>query len=110
MRNNDSTDDNGAHRLPVPERFRDTINVPIAIPAWGALVMIAGALFTSGTLYQKMDALIENSRQSDARIALIHERQIVTNAAIVTLEKQSQNVEARLSNVERGLFQDKRTR
>lgn len=92
------------------ERFRDTINVPIAIPAWGALVMIAGALFTSGTLYQKMDALIENSRQSDARITLVHERQIATSAAVIALERQGDNLDARLSNIERGVYQDKRGR
>lgn len=90
------------------ERFRDTINVPIAIPAWGALVMIAGAVFTSGTLYQQMGTLIDNSRQSDARIALIHDRQIVATAAVVALEKQAQNTEARMSNVERVIFERKR--
>ena len=101
MRENDSQP-NG------PERFRDTINVPIAIPAWGALCLIAGALFTAGTLYQQMGALIDNSRQSDARLSLIHERQIVANAAILSLEKQSQNFETRLWNAERGITQDKR--
>lgn len=94
---------------PAPaERFRDTINVPIAIPAWGALVMIAGAVFTSGTLYQQMGTLIDNSRQSDARISLIHDRQIVATAAVVALEKQAQNTEARMSNVERVIFERKR--
>lgn len=97
--------------------FKDTINVPIAIPAWGAACLIAGALFTAGTLYQKMDALIEDSRASDARTTLMHERQIIANAAIVALERQGaasesrmSNFDARLSNLERGQFQEKRQR
>lgn len=110
MRQTSNQNDDSAHDPTAPERFRDSINVPIAIPAWGALVMIAGALFTSGTLYQKMDALIENSRQSDARITVIHERQFVANAAILSLEKQGQSLNDRVSNLERGMFQEKRIR
>ena len=100
-----------------PERFRDTINVPIAIPAWGAVVMIAGALFTSGTLYQQMGTLIENSQRNDAQVSIIREKQIGGLAAINSLEKKADSVDARMSNVEqrmsnaeRLIFEQKRAR
>lgn len=93
------------------ERFRDTINVPIAIPAWGAIVMIAGALFTSGTLYQKMDALVETSRRSEDKVAVVAERQVKGLAAIEVLQagmrdhdQRLVNDEQRLSNIERSMF------
>lgn len=101
---------------PAPaERFRDTINVPIAIPAWGAVVMIAGALFTSGTLYQQMGTLIENSKRNDAQVSIIREKQIGGLAAVSALEKKSEtsdqrmtNVEQRMTSVERAIFERKR--
>lgn len=97
------------------ERFRDTINVPIAIPAWGAVVMIAGALFTSGTLYQQMGTLIENSKRNDIQVSIIREKQIGDQAAINALEKKDAStdqrmtsVELRMTNVERAVFERKR--
>lgn len=97
--------------------FKDTINLPIAIPVWGAICLVGIGIFTAGTLYQQMGTLIDNNRASDARIASMHERQIISNAAIVTLERQVSTVEARMSNIdarmsglERGQFQEKRLR
>lgn len=83
------------------ETFRDHINVPIQIPAWGLLCMIIGAVFTSGTLYQKMDSLIESSQKNDAQIALIRDRQITNTSKLEYLESQGRAFEQRLMAIER---------
>lgn len=84
--------------------MRDTINVPIAIPAWSLVVFIGSALFTAGTLYSQMSTLIESSKKADDRMALISEKQIGSTLAINSLQQQSQNHEARLMNVERAIL------
>jgi hypothetical protein len=83
------------------QRFSDTINVPIAIPAWGLLTLIAAAVFTAGVMFNKMDALIETSRKSEDKIAGITEKQILSLAAITSLQQNFQNLEARMSSLER---------
>lgn len=85
--------------------MRETINVPIAIPAWSLVTMVAGALFTAGTLYNQMATLIEASKKSDERVTMIREKQINGLAAIDNLQRQEQNHEARISNVERILLE-----
>lgn len=85
--------------------MRDTINVPVAIPAWSLVVMVGGALFTAGTLYNKMDSLIESSKHADERITLISEKQITGLAAISSLQQVTQSHEMRLTNVERAIFE-----
>lgn len=89
--------------------MRDTINVPIAIPAWSLIVMLGGALFTAGTLYNKMDSLIESSKHADERIAIIGEKQVGALAAIANLQQATQNHEMRITNVERALFENQKT-
>jgi hypothetical protein len=84
------------------DTFREHINVPIQIPAWGLLCMLIGAVFTSGTLYQKMDALIDSSRANDQQVSQIRERQIINTAILGTLQEQQRATDARLSALERG--------
>lgn len=76
------------------KQFRDSINVPIAIPAWGALVLIAGAIYTAGTMVNKMDTLIEKSQRADTAIASITEKQIISSAAVNSLESRATRLEA----------------
>lgn len=82
-------------------RFRDSVNIPIAIPAWGLLSLIVGAVFTAGIMVNKMDSLIENSKKSEDKIATIQEKQIISHAAIANLQQTVQYHEARLSAMER---------
>lgn len=81
--------------------FKESINIPIAIPAWGLLTLIAGAVFTAGVMFNKMDTLIEGDRENRGQITYIKERQINGLAAISTLQGQMQAHETRLTNIER---------
>lgn len=83
---------------------RNSINVPIQIPVWSLVCMLAGALFTAGTLYNQMNMLIESNKRGDARMTLISEKQIGDGATISNLQLQAQNHEARLTNAERALL------
>jgi uncharacterized membrane protein YedE/YeeE len=85
-------------------KFKDTINLPIAIPAWGLITMILGGVFTAGVTFQKLDQVIETSKKVDA----IQERQIGGLAAIANLREVTQSHEARISNLERAMTVGKR--
>lgn len=85
------------------EKFRDTINLPIAIPAWGLITILIGAIFTAGVTFQKLDQVIEHSKKID----VIQERQITNVAAIANMQQQLQNHESRITDVERGRWGQK---
>lgn len=89
------------------ERIRNSVNLPIAIPAWGLVTMVAGAVFTAGTMVTKMDTLIETVKDSKEQLASVKEKQIGSLAAIANLQQQQQNHEARLTNVERIILERK---
>lgn len=92
----------GSVRQPTPpEGFKGTINVPIAIPAWGLLSLIATAVFTAGVIYTQLNSLIESNKKNDERITTIAERQTRGLAAIGYLEQQSRNYDQRISTLER---------
>lgn len=91
----------------MPERFKNSINLPIAIPAWGLITLLAGAIFTAGTMVNKMDSLIDTVRDSKEQLATVKEKQIGGLAAIANLQQQQQNHEARLTNVERIVLERK---
>lgn len=92
----------------MPERFKNSINLPIAIPAWGLVTILAGAVFTAGTMVTKMDTLIETVRDGKEQLASVKEKQIGGLAAIGNLQQQQQNHETRLTNVERIILEGKR--
>lgn len=81
----------------MPEKFRDSLNIPIAIPVWGLVCMIIGGVFTAGTTFQKLDQVIESAKKIDA----IQERQINALATIRTHEATLTNHELRISSLER---------
>lgn len=81
----------------MPDKFKDTLNLPIAIPAWGLICMIIGGVFTAGVTFQKLDQVIESSKKID----LIQERQIGGLAAIANLQQQMQAHENRIGQLER---------
>lgn len=85
----------------MPEKYRDSINLPIAIPAWGLVVLLCSAIFTAGVTFNKLDTLIENSKSTAATIATIQEQRRADYATVNTLQVQYQNHESRLSNLER---------
>lgn len=88
-----------------PEGFKGTINVPIAIPAWGLLSLIATAVFTAGVIYTQLNSLIESNKKNDERITLIAERQTRGLAAIGYLEQQVSGFERRISTLERAAIE-----
>lgn len=75
----------------MPDRFKDTINLPIAIPAWGLITLLLGGVFTAGVTFQKLDQVIEQSKKIDG----IQERQINAIARLVSLEKRVDELERR---------------
>lgn len=88
-------------------KFRSTINLPIAIPAWGLVTLVAGAVFTSGVMFNKMDTLIESVKDSKEQLAALKEKQMSGMTAIATLQIQQQNHETRITNLERIVFERK---
>jgi len=80
----------------MPDKFKDTINVPIAIPAWGLLTMLAFGIFTAGMFNQKLNQLIEQA----PLVSMIREKQIGGLAAIETLRDGQNRLEARVTNLE----------
>ncbi|SNT33879.1 hypothetical protein SAMN06265795_12656 [Noviherbaspirillum humi] len=92
----------------MPDKLKETIMLPVAIPAWGLLCIIAGAIYTAGQISQKLDTLIENYSRTELKVAAIHERQIGGLAAIATLQQQAQSHETRLASLERAAAANER--
>ena len=82
---------------PPRQQFDSNFNLPVAIPVWGVLVALCSALFTAGTLYTKMDNLIETSKRSEDRVAIIAEKQVRGLAALEVIENRSRDHDQRLS-------------
>lgn len=91
----------------MPERFKSSINLPIAVPAWGLVTILIGAVFTAGTMVTKMDTLIETVKDGKEQLAAVREKQIGGLAAIANLQQQQQSHETRLANVERVVLERK---
>ena len=79
------------------DKFRDTLNLPIAIPAWGLVTLLLGGVFTAGVTFQKLDQVIETAKKIDT----IQERQINALATQRGHDAMLQNHEQRISNLER---------
>lgn len=88
----------------MPEKFKDNISIPIAIPAWGLLCLLASAIFTAGIMFQKMDTLIDSQKKNDEKISVIQIKQIEGTATITNLQTQLQNHEMRMAAIERSIF------
>lgn len=84
----------------MPDKFKDTVNLPIAIPAWGLVTIIIGGVFTAGVTFQKLDQVIETSKKID----ILQEKQINGLATLSNVQSVVQNHEARIIDLERGRF------
>ena len=82
---------------PTPPPFSPNINIPIAIPAWALFIAIGSFLFTAGTLYNQMGNLIETSKRSEDRVAVIAEKQVRGLASLEVLQNASRDHELRIS-------------
>lgn len=82
----------------MPDKFKDAINLPIAIPAWGLVTLILGGCFTAGVTLQKLDQVIETSKKID----VIQEKQIGALATVQNHTYQISNHESRILDLERG--------
>lgn len=91
----------------MPEKFKSTVNLPIAIPAWGLVTLVASALFTAGVMFQKMDTLIEAVRDGKEQLASVKDRQATNSTALANHQFQMQNHEARITNLERIVLERK---
>jgi hypothetical protein len=85
----------------MPEKFKGTLNVPIAIPVWGLVTLLLGAVFTAGVTFQKLDALIAESKATNERVATMWDRQIGGLAQLQNHEVRLSTVESRLGQLER---------
>jgi hypothetical protein len=85
----------------MPDKFKDTLNLPIAIPAWGLVVMLIGGVFTAGVTFQKLDQVIETTKKID----VIQERQINGLATLRAHDAQLLNHDARITNLEQAMRQ-----
>lgn len=89
----------------MPEKFKDSINLPVAIPVWGLVTVIAGGVFYAGATLNKLNTLLENYGKTEQKVASIQERQIGEMAAIGNLQTQVQNHEMRIATTERNLIE-----
>lgn len=96
----------------MPENFKDTINLPIAIPAWGlictlASVLIGGAYYGGG-MVTKLDQLIELGRETkqiqvnqQQQLDRINERQIGGLAQLSNHDQLLRALDGRVTQLER---------
>jgi|GEM_PF-2193778 len=48
--------------------FKETINIPIAIPAWGMLCLLGALFYYGGSAMQKLNTVIENSAKTELQV------------------------------------------
>lgn len=96
----------------MPEKFKDTINLPIAIPAWGLITALStiavGGAYYGGGMVTKLDQLIELGRETkqiqgaqQQQIDRINERQIGGLATQANHDQLLRSLDARVSQLER---------
>lgn len=96
----------------MPESFRDTINLPIAIPVWSLITAICtiavGGAYYGGGMVTKLDQLIELGRETkqiqsaqQQQIDRINERQIGGLASISNHDQLIRALDSRVSQLER---------
>lgn len=94
------------------ERFKDSINLPIAIPAWGLITALVTVLVSSayygGGVVTKLDQLIELGRETkqqqaaqQQQIDRINERQIGGLATLAQHDQSLRAMDARVSQLEK---------
>jgi hypothetical protein len=88
-----------------PKEFKENINVPIAIPAWGFLTLLAGAIFSAGVISNKIDTVIDAVKKNDDKLASVQDKQTASIAVITNLQAQVQNHESRITTVERNVIE-----
>jgi hypothetical protein len=64
---------------------------------WGLFTLIGTALFTSGVLYSQLQAVIDKQKVVD----LVYERQIKNIENVTMHDRQLQNHEVRIAQLER---------
>jgi hypothetical protein len=84
----------------MPEKFKDTFNLPIAIPVWGLVTFIAGGVFYAGATLNKLNTLLENYSKTETKVSVIQDRQIANIAAVQNLSITAQHHENRITNLE----------
>lgn len=80
----------------MPEKFKSSFTLPVAIPIWWLVTAIIGMVFTTGVTMQKLNYVIEVTSKIDG----IQERQIDAIAINRAQDEMLRNHEARLSNLE----------
>lgn len=91
----------------MPDKFKDTFNLPVAIPAWGLISALVIGIFTAGMTMQKLDTLLENSGKTESRINTLQERQFNALTSIANQQTQLNGHENRITNIERSLTDKK---
>lgn len=80
------------------QSFRENINIPIAIPAWGILSALVTGAFAFGILYNQLSALVKQQEKVD----LMYERQIKNIENVNRHDDVLKNHEQRIQALERG--------
>jgi hypothetical protein len=94
----------------VPQKFQDKLAVPIAIPVWSLVMMLVGGIFTAGVTFQKLDALIAESKATNERVSTMWDRQIGGLEKLQNHEVRISNVETRLGQLERQVLSEGRAK
>lgn len=89
-----------ADKTKMADKLQDTINLPVAIPAWGLLVAIAGGIFSFASIQTKLEAVIERTSQIEA----IRERQINNVQILLQQQKTVEQHELRLIGIEKEMW------
>lgn len=89
------------------EKFKESINVPVAVPIWGLVTFIFGGIYYAGATMNKLNTLLENYGRTEQRVSQIAEKQIGGLAAVQNLQTQAQNHENRIATLERAVIEKK---
>lgn len=85
----------------MPDKFKDTINLPVAIPAWGLIcALIIGAVSVGSTI-TKLNTLLDNDTKREALVRVIQDRQINVMAIQGVHVNDIKDLKERVSDLER---------
>lgn len=78
--------------------LKDKLIVPVEVPMWAAISLLGSAIYTAGTMNQKMDVLVEQGRE----VKVMKEQQIANTEAIKRLSQDVNRLESRVARLEQG--------
>lgn len=82
----------------MPDNMKDKLIVPVEIPAWAVITFLISGAFGYGILYNQLNELVKDKE----RVNTMFVNQIRNIEAVNRHEQMIQNLDHRVTNLERG--------